>query len=156
MQTMTFETENRLDQKDWLILEELQNDARLSLSEVARRVGLTHPTVAERVRRMETMGVLTGYHAHVNLELLGYPIIAYIRLASPPDRVFEVVDYVQSEPAILECHQVTGEDSYFLKAVTTSARLLEEILIKLAAYGKTSSSIVLSSSLTRRTIKREG
>lgn len=152
---MTYETENRLDQKDWLILEELQNDARLSLSEIARRVGLTHPTVADRVKRLEMIGAITGYHAHVNPELLGFPIITYIRLVSPPDRVFEVVDYVQSEPAILECHQVTGEDSYFLKVAATSARFLEEILINLATYGKTSSSLVLSSKLTRRTIKRE-
>src|SRR5947199_4292172 len=79
---MALENERLLDETGWHILEALQQNARLSFSELGQRVGLSSPAVAERVRKMEDAGIITGYHAEVNLAKLGFPVMAIIRMTS--------------------------------------------------------------------------
>lgn len=75
------DSEGLLDDVNWRILSELQQNARLSYSELGRRVGLTPPAVAERIHRMEEAGIIEGYHAVLNLEQVGLPLLALIRIA---------------------------------------------------------------------------
>ena len=70
-----------LDRIAWKIIEELQQDARISWAELGRRVGLTTPAVAERVHRLEKLGVIRGFHADISLERLGMPIMIFVRLS---------------------------------------------------------------------------
>jgi Lrp/AsnC family transcriptional regulator, leucine-responsive regulatory protein len=133
-----------LDTVGLRILRELQRDARQTLSELSRKAGLSLPAVSERVRRMEECGIIRGYHAQVDLGSIGYPITVFVRLKMAPERYTKFKHAVASLPAVLECHHVSGEDSFILKLVVSSIADLEAMLGKLSAFGQTSSSIVLS------------
>lgn len=150
---MNYQIKKELDEIDWHILEELQADARLSFSEIARRVNLSQPTAAERVRRLEEMGTITGYHACVNTGRIGLPIMAFIRLSVPSYATSKVDEVIREMAAIEECHRVTGDDCFIIKAHAASVEELEEVLKQLSRYGPTSTSIVLSSVVTRRTFR---
>src|SRR5262245_58044182 len=117
--------ESALDTIGWEIVRALQENARLSFKALGRRVGLSPPAVAERVRRLEDAGVITGYQATVDPAQLGWPIGAIIRLVTPVDHAARVVAAVRALPEIAECHRVTGGDSYILTARVTTMEHLE-------------------------------
>jgi Lrp/AsnC family transcriptional regulator, leucine-responsive regulatory protein len=141
-----------LDRISWKIIEELQQDARLSWAELGRRVGLTTPAVAERVHRLEEQGVIRGFHADISLERLGLPILIFVRLSmSGSDsavRTFQT--QVLKWMEVLECHRVTGSDSFILKARVVSVEHLENFLDRLGHFGTTSTSTVLSTPVQQR------
>lgn len=150
--------QHTLDPLDWQILEQLQDDARLSYSEIARRVSASQPTVAERIRRMQDEGIIGGYHAHVNAAALGCPITAFIRLkiAFPTRRERDIQQLLcDSLDEIQECHRITGEDCLLFKAHLRSVQHLEQLLQQLAQYGDPHTSIVLSTTLERRTMRAQ-
>ena len=150
---MTLEIEKLLDGTGWQILRALQQNARLSYSELGQRVGLSSPAVAERVRRMEDAGIISGYHAEINVAKIGFPITAVIRMSpSPGERCTRFTASVQDIPEVLECHRVTGSDSLVMKVVASSVEHLEELIDQLSAHGQLTTSIVLSSPVTRRII----
>lgn len=149
-----YETKTTLDELDWAILHELQRDGRLSFSEVARRVSSSQPTVAERVRRLEDRGIITGYLAAVDRKRLGWPILAFVRLVVPNYSTSKVDEVVRSIDEISECHRVTGDDCFILKVHAHTVEHLEEILKKLSRHGPTATSIVLSSVVTERIVKK--
>ncbi len=148
---MTLKNEDTLDEIDWQILQELTKDGRLSLSELGRRVHLSQPAVAERVRRLEESGVIRGYHAEVNAVQIGLPITAFIRLTSTPAQSERFMTFVHNLPEIIECYRITGNDCFVLKVVVSSMPHLETLINQLTPYGTPSTSIVLSSVLTRHT-----
>jgi Lrp/AsnC family leucine-responsive transcriptional regulator len=151
---MTFETNSLLlDHTGWAILRLLQEDARLTFSELGRQVGLSAPAVAERVRKMEDAGVITGYHAEVNPAKVGYPILAIIRIGSNNAMFNRCAEAVRNMPEVLEGHRVTGNDSFYLKVMVRSITHLESIINTLQPYGETTTTLVLSSAVTRRTIE---
>jgi Lrp/AsnC family leucine-responsive transcriptional regulator len=143
-----------LDRIAWKIVEELQQDARISWAELGRRVGLTTPAVAERVHRLEKLGVIRGFHADINLERLGMPIMIFVRLsmAGPESLVRSFQQQVKTWEEVLECHRVTGSDSFIVKARVVSVEHLEIFLDNLGHYGTTSTATVLSSPVLKRTI----
>ncbi len=151
---MNLETEKLMDDKGWRILEELQRNARISFSALGRRVGLSVPAVTERVRKMEDAGIITGYHAVVNAEKVGYPIIAFIRMSVSGDVSSKITSLIEPMPEVIECHKGTGGDSFIIKIRVTSVHHLEKVIEKLLPYGTTSTSIVLSSPVTLRLIER--
>lgn len=142
-----------LDAKGWAILRELQLDARLSFAELGRRVGLSTPAVAERVRNLEAAGIVTGYRAEVDPKKLGRPILALVRLSVVGDVLQRVTALVRAMPEVLECHRGTGEDSFSLKAAVASVAHLEALIDRLTPFGTTSTSLVLSSPVERRVIE---
>ena len=146
-----------LDRIAWKIVEELQRDARLSWAELGRRVGLTTPAVAERVHRLEKMGVIRGFHADISLERLGMPILIFVRLsmAGPEQLVRAFQLQVKKWDEVLECHRVTGSDSFMVKARVVSVEHLERLLDRLGHFGSTSTATVLSSPVTQRVITQK-
>ncbi|OON64302.1 hypothetical protein B0920_13530 [Massilia sp. KIM] len=141
-----------LDAKDRRILEHLQADARLTLAEVGRRVHLSQPAVAERVRRMEAAGVITGYHATVDPSSLGYGIAAFIRIArGAHDTPVETV--AAALPQVVECHSITGDDCSMVKVVAGSVGELEKVIAEFTRCGVTSTSLILSSSVQRKVLR---
>src|SRR5438105_13413490 len=109
---MALEIEKLLDATGWQLLHELQQNARLSYSELGQRVGLSSPAVAERVHRMEDAGIIRGYHADVNVAKIGFPITAIIRMSnSPGERCTRFTASAQEMPEVLECYRVTGSDA---------------------------------------------
>ena len=133
-----------MDRVDQRILEELQADARLSFNELSRRVKLSSPAVAERVRRMEADGVITGYHAHVDPATVGRPVKAVVVMdCYGPTCVLRDPD-VSSWPEVREFYRVTGQGCSVLVVAVPTMPDFEELIDRLARYGRPSSSMVLS------------
>ena len=143
-------TEWPLDDIGWKILDALQENARIPFSELGRRVGLSAPAVAERVRRMEDAGLITGYRVDVSFEKVGLPIVALIRVAAPEEKCRRLKQLVQGLAEVLECHHVTGADAYVLKVVASSMKHLESVIEAIARHcGTPATSVVLSSPVAR-------
>ena len=137
-----------LDTYDVRILTELQADARTSLAELGRRVHLSQPAVAERVRKLEAAGVITGYRATVNLGALGYGIRALVRVGRTEyDRV---VRLVEAQPEVVNAWNITGEDSWMLEIAVTDVAHLDEVVTQLCLLAETSTSIILKTVLENR------
>jgi len=151
---MTDESTATLDELDWSILEELQQDARQSYAELARRVALSPSAVTERVRRLESLGVITGYHAAVDPSRVGLGIQAIVRLKYPGTAHQPLRRLISDQPEILQCHRVTGDECYVLRLTARDVGHLERVVDKLARLGSLTTSVVYSTLLPRRTITR--
>ena len=152
---MATDSINRIDQLDdidWHILKELQENARLSFAELGRIVSLSRPAVAERMKRLEEMGVIAGYRAEINLSRLGYGITAFVRISAPGEQMEPLLHAIKDTQEILECHRGTGADLFILKVAVSSLWHLERVLDKFMRFGQVSTSIVLSSVLTKRVV----
>jgi len=139
----------RLDARDRAILDALQENARLSFAEIGRRVGLSAPAVAERVRRLEALGVIQGYGVRLDLEALGYPVTALVAVAASPERYPKVRAYAEATPEVRECYFVTGEASFVLRVVARSIEDLRRIIEDLGAFGSTKTSVALKKPLIK-------
>ena len=137
------ESKPELDGRDWQLLEALQRDARLGYAELGRTVGLSAPAVAERVRRLEDAGVISGYRATINPRRLGYAISAMIRLRCDGTTCARIGSLVEDIPEVLECRRLAGEDSALLRVVAMSTGHLESILDRLLKTGASNSTTTL-------------
>ncbi|GAB4575021.1 MAG: Lrp/AsnC family transcriptional regulator [Anaerolineae bacterium] len=141
-----------LDAVGWRILRALQENARISFAELGRQVGLSSPAVAERVRKLEDAGIITGYHAAIDLARIGQPITAIVLVGNPGDRSDQVTALVARMPEILECHRITGNDSFVMKVAVASVEHLEQVIRTIEPYGRTTTSLILSSPVKQRII----
>jgi Lrp/AsnC family transcriptional regulator, leucine-responsive regulatory protein len=138
-----------LDELDRRIVAELYGDARLRVAELGRRVGLSPPAVAERLRRLTDSGALR-FQAEVEPRALGYTISAIVRV-SPSTRDLKLIPDVARElPQVTECHRITGEDCYILKLHLRSIEELEPILDRFTPLGRTTTSIVNATPVPHR------
>jgi Lrp/AsnC family transcriptional regulator, leucine-responsive regulatory protein len=131
-----------LDQTDWAILVELQNDARMSLTELGRRVNLSASATTERVRRLESTGIITAYRAEVDLTKVGYPVLAVVRLKYPGNKHAPLHQLLKERHEIPECLRTTGDDCYTLKVAAASMPHLEELVNELTEFGSTTTNLV--------------
>jgi Lrp/AsnC family leucine-responsive transcriptional regulator len=143
------------DATDARLLAELQADARLSNAELGRRVSLSAPAVAERLRRLERDGVLTGYHAEVDPRALGYTLGAIMRIRPSARQLAKVAELARETDEVVECHRITGEDCFFMKLYVRDIGHLEEVLDRFILYGQTTTSIIQSSPVARRPLPVE-
>jgi Lrp/AsnC family leucine-responsive transcriptional regulator len=139
-----------LDDIDWAIVGQLQQEARIPLSELGRRVRLSPSATTERVRQLEALGVITGYHAAVDLAKAGYPLLAVVRLKYPGNHHQPLRRLLADRREILECLRTTGDDCYTLKVAATSMQHLETLVDELAGLGTTTTSVVYSQPLPYR------
>ena len=144
--------EKILDPVGRKLLQAVQENARLSFSELGRRVGLSAPAVAERLRKLEEFEIINGYHAEVDPAALGYGVTAFIRLTTSTDKYPRVLELAQRLPEIRECHHVTGGEAFILKVLATSIPHLESLIAQLSVFGATSTSIVLSSPVRKQSL----
>jgi Lrp/AsnC family leucine-responsive transcriptional regulator len=142
--------EGLLDHTNLRLLAELQADARLSLAELGRRVGLSSPAVAERLQRLEREEVILGYHARLNPRALGLALGAIIRIRPAPRQLPKVAELAQATPEVVDCRRVTGEDCFVMTAHVRSVEHLEEVIDRFAAYGQTTTSIMQSAPVAGR------
>ncbi|MGD0521664.1 MAG: Lrp/AsnC family transcriptional regulator [Terracidiphilus sp.] len=142
----------QLDTVAWKILEALQHNARRSFAEIGRQIGLSTPAVAERVHRLEEAGIITGYHAALDIAKIGVPIRVLVRLTIPGGdlQVSRTVAAIKDLTEISRCHRITGDESFVIEANVVSIRHMEALIDKLSALGATSTSTVLSSPVQRR------
>lgn len=132
------------------ILEELQRDPRLTMSELGRRIGMSSPAVTERVRRLEETGVIRGYSLDLNPAALGLPIAAYVRIRPNPGQLPRIAELAQQIPEVVECHRVTGEDCFVLKVYIPAIDQLDRLLDSFLLYGSTTTTIIQSSPVPLR------
>ena len=142
----------RLDEKGRELIKILQEDARVSFNELARRTGISSPAAADRVRKLENAGIITGYRAVVDPMKVGYSVMAFIRLNSSAACLAQADDIARALPEVLECHHLTGSDGVMLKVVVKSVSELETIVTKFAGCGISTTSIALSSPISGRVI----
>lgn len=143
------------DELDWRILLALQRDGRASYADLAREVAMSPSALAERVRRLEETGVISGYRAVVSLERVGLAILAYVRLRYPSGNYRPFHALLANTPEILEAHHVTGEDCFVLKVAARSMRHLETVTGRIAGLGAVTTTVVYSSPLPERDVTRE-
>lgn len=141
-----------LDDLDWRLLAELQRDGRLSFNELARRVHLSPPAVAERVRRLEQRGVITGYTATVDRAQVGQPIVCFIELRCDHGRCLLRTTTAEDYPEISEIHKLSGERCSMLKVHATSLQHLEGVIERIGEHGEMRSHIVLSTQYEGRPV----
>ena len=139
-----------IDSVNLRVLEELQRDPRLTMSELGRRVGMSSPAVTERVRRLEEAGVIQGYRLELNPAALGLPISVYIRIRPSPGQLSKIVELAQQIPEVVECHRVTGEDCFILKVHIPAIDQLDRLLDCFLLYGSTTTSLIQSSPVPLR------
>ena len=139
-----------LDRVDLAILECLVQDGRIRIAELARRVGLTPPSVGERIKRLEETGIITGYTAIIDPKALGRPLAILLRIRPVPGELKRVAEIVADAPEIVECIRVTGEDCYIARAYVRSVDELEALIDKIAPFAMTTTSIIQSAPVERR------
>ncbi len=140
----------RLDKVDETILTALVENGRTTTAELARKVKLSSPSVAERVKRLEEAGIITGYSANVSAEAIGLPIAVWFRVRPVPGEMQRVAEIIQSIPEITLCDRVTGEDCFLARANLASIADMERVIDLIVPYAMTHTSIIQSSPVERR------
>jgi Lrp/AsnC family transcriptional regulator, leucine-responsive regulatory protein len=146
-----FEMPSALDAIDRRMAAELQAEPRLRIAELARRVGLSSPAVADRLRRLENTGMLS-YRAEVHPRALGYSLCAIVRISPVGGGLRLIPGIARDVPNVTECYRITGEDCYFMKVYLRSIDELEPILDLFTPHGRTTTSIVHSSPVPPRAL----
>ena len=144
MKHIDMQIESELDETGRKILAALQQEGRMPFSALGRKVGLSAPAVAERVRRMEDMGLITGWRALVDRRRLGWTMTAFMRVSCPGEKYQAVRRLALDLPEVIDCHHVTGEDCFFVKLSVGSVEHLERIIDRFRDVGRTVSSLALS------------
>lgn len=139
-----------LDKVDRKIIELLQNNARMSLKDIAGEVFLTSPAVSARIDKLEKAGVIEGYHAHINREALQYQIKAFINLKMDPAQKGGLYEHVRSVRNVVQCDCVTGDYVIFLEVVFRNTEELDHFIDGLQKFGETKTQIVFSTAVNQR------
>ncbi|MEM7485682.1 MAG: Lrp/AsnC family transcriptional regulator [Bacteroidota bacterium] len=140
----------KIDETNWKILEILQSNARTALKDIAKEVGLSSPTVAERIQKMEESGVIETYTSKINMERLGYLLGVYISIKIRFGQVQHFEAYISSVPEICECHKLTGHDCMLMKGYVKNPKHLENLNERLAVYGELTTSLILNTIVDKK------
>lgn len=141
-----------LDDLNVRLLTELMADPRLRTTELARRLGVSAPTVRERVTRLEESGVIRGYRLEVDPGALGLPVAAWVRLRPGPGQIPKIIELAARTPEVVECHRISGEDCFLMRVQVAAIAGLEDVLDKFLVHGQTTSSFVVSTPVPPRSV----
>ncbi|CAG2151053.1 MULTISPECIES: Lrp/AsnC family transcriptional regulator [Ralstonia] len=141
---------NAIDDVDQRILDVLLTDSRISLKQLAEQVGLSAPSVSERLRRLEERGVIRQYTVDLDPKALGYPLQAIVRVRPMPGKLHIVQRLIEEIPQISECDKVTGEDCFIARLFVQSIDQLDQILDRVADHAETNTAIVKAQPVRRR------
>ena len=139
-----------LDELNLRILKELQENGRLGMAELGRRVALSPPAVAERIQRLERAGIIAAYRAEIDPRALGYPVSAIVRIRPAPGQLQRIPEVARETPEVGECYRITGEDCYLMRLHLRAIDDLEDVLDRFTPYGQTTTSIIHSAPVPRR------
>lgn len=141
-----------MDQLDIKLLELLQKNARITISDLSAELSLSRPSITERLHRLQEKGIIEEYSARVSLSAVGREILLIIQVSGLKVSLQEFEDFIKREEEIIECHRVTGEVSYFLKAAVSNMNSMRLLIDRLIPYGNINTSTVLSSPVPYRYI----
>lgn len=134
----------KIDELNWKILKQLQHNARESFANIGRTIGLTAPAVAERVKKMEDMGIIMGYKATVSHSLTGHQLKAIITLRAFMGKLKPFLTVVGNLEEVINCYRITGNENIVMEVVLKDQFHLEKFIDQLIQYGETRTHIVLS------------
>ena len=143
-----------MDDMDWKVLSLLQQNGRMTYTDLGRLVHLSVPAVTERVKRLEESGIIEGYSVRINHIAAGYAVSALIGITVSQPAKAKFLKLLETIPEVLECHHVTGEDSYVMRLVALSLVDLERLIERINLYGETRTSIVMSTPLAARGLQQ--
>ena len=141
-----------MDQTDYKILEELQNNGRISMKDLGKKVSLTSPAVTERVKKLEDCGIISGYSAIIDSKKLNKHVQAIINVGLKVQDHKKFIDLAKKENAIIECHHLTGDGCMQIKVIVSNTEELEKLLNRIQAIGSTKTTIILSTPLKNKPI----
>lgn len=141
-----------LDPVNRQLLGELAVDPRITMSALARRVGMSAPAVSERVQRLERAGVITGYRVDISAAALGLPVTVFVRIRPTAGQLAKIAELARQTPEVSECHRISGEDCFLMKLHAATIEAIEETLDRFLAYGQTITSVVVSTPVPPRTL----
>jgi Lrp/AsnC family leucine-responsive transcriptional regulator len=141
-----------LDEVNRRILHTLAEDPRMPTSELARRVGLSAPSVRERVTALTEAGVIRGFSLDVDPAAIGLPVAAWVRIRPGPGQLSRIADLAARTPEVSECHRISGEDCFLMKVHAATIADLEPLLDRFLAHGHTTSSFVVSTPVPSRPV----
>jgi Lrp/AsnC family transcriptional regulator, leucine-responsive regulatory protein len=141
-----------LDSRNQKLLVALLKNPRASVSDLARKVGLSAPATRERLLRLEEAGVIKGWRVELDPKALGFPIAVLIRVRPMPGQLPKIAKLAQSLPQVTECHRITGEDCFLVRAHLRALEELDGLLDRFLAYGQTTTSIVQSTPVAPRSL----
>jgi Lrp/AsnC family leucine-responsive transcriptional regulator len=139
------EAATNIDDIDCAILAELQANARIPFAELGRRVGLSTPAVIERVHRLEERQVITGYRAMVDPAKVGLPVRAFVKVTVAGDKLAKFASLIRKLPEVLQCHRVTGAESFMVQVAVRDVTHMEEVIDSMMPYVATNTSMILAS-----------
>ncbi|MDQ1195096.1 Lrp/AsnC family leucine-responsive transcriptional regulator [Rhizobium sp. SORGH_AS 787] len=139
-----------LDAIDVQIVAALDRDARLSMSKLAGLVGMSAPSVAERVRRLETSGIIRGFNLDLDMRAVGYQVRAMVRIRPLPGKLHLVERLIQETPEFVECDKITGDDPFLARLVVHSIEEMDDVLEALSEHAVTSTAVIKGTSVKRR------
>jgi Lrp/AsnC family leucine-responsive transcriptional regulator len=143
-----------IDALNWKILQCLQDNARESFASIGRKVGLTPPAVAERVKKLEDLGIIRGYKAMVSHTLTGYQLKAVITLRAFMGKLKPFLETVKGFSEVINCYRVTGNENIVMEVVLKDQFHLERFIDKLIQYGETRTHIILSDVISGASIRQ--
>lgn len=146
--------EIKLDKLHWSILSALQQNARVSLAGIGRKIGLTPPAVADRVKRLEDLGVIEGYWTSISHTRVGYQLKAIITLRAFMGKLKPFLEHVKSLEEVINCYRITGNENIIMEVVLRDQFHLEKFIDQLIQYGETRTHIILSEVISNAPIRR--
>lgn len=141
-----------LDKVNRQLLRELTADPRITMSALARRVGMSAPAVSERIQRMERVGVIAGYRVDISPSALGLPVTVFVRIRPIAGQLPKIAELARQTPEISECHRISGEDCFLIKMHAAAIEDIEEVLDRFLIYGQTITSVVVATPVPPRTL----
>lgn len=146
----------KIDHLNWKILECLQTNARASFAEIGRKVGLTSPAVAERIKRMEELEIIEGYSVKISHSKTGHQLKAIITLRAFMGKLKPFLSIVTGFDEVLNCYRITGNENIVMEVVFKDQFHLEKFIDKLIQYGETRTHIILSNVVSHGPIVKNG
>lgn len=153
--TTTSRPPDALDSTNVRLLRELHDDPRITMSALARRVGMSSPAVTERVQRMQRLGVITGFRMDVDPGAIGLPVTAFARIRPAAGQLPKVAELAKELTQVSECYRITGEDCFLVKVHAPTIEDLEDVLDRFLLYGQTVTSIVVANPVPPRALPIE-
>jgi Lrp/AsnC family transcriptional regulator, leucine-responsive regulatory protein len=144
------------DARNVELLKLLSGDPRMTISALARRVGMSAPAVRERLRRLSEVELIRGYRMDIDPRALGFPLTAFVRIRPLPGKLPKIIELAQRTPQVTECHRVTGEDCFILRIHFASLEGLDQLLDQFLAFGQTTTSLVQSTPVPARSLPLPG
>jgi Lrp/AsnC family leucine-responsive transcriptional regulator len=145
-----------LDRKNVELLRHLRDDPQIGVAELARRIGMSAPAVRERLQRLKESGVVRGFRLEIDPAALGYPVAVFIRVRPMPGQLAKIAALAKRLPEIVECHRITGEDCFIMRAHVPALERLDTLLDRFLAHGQTTTSLIQSSPVPPRSLPLPG